>query len=241
MPMYPAVALLLGSAMAVDRKWLTFVSVSCIAIAVILFFILVNVWQMPAPGDIYTALSQHPDLYTLSLGHMADLTMPAFAYLKLPAGDCRARFIAWWIACTQRRLSSCGAYVSCVFSSSAVSAYRFRSISFVVFRSASVKPPSERRADCLRQIQPVIVAFFYSNYRALQNEDDLDILEYGSLAPGAPKISVSDNEMRRIWNSSSRVYIVAKARKMQHIADVLGNQDAHVAFRSGDKYLLVNQ
>jgi len=39
---------------------------------------------MAAPGDISTALTQHPEEYTLSLGHMSDLTLAAFAYLKTP-------------------------------------------------------------------------------------------------------------------------------------------------------------
>ena len=39
---------------------------------------------MPAPGDISRALTQNPELYTLSLGHMTDLTLRAFAYLRSP-------------------------------------------------------------------------------------------------------------------------------------------------------------
>ena len=39
---------------------------------------------LPAPGDIATALTQNPDVYTLSLGHMTDLTLASFAYLRLP-------------------------------------------------------------------------------------------------------------------------------------------------------------
>ena len=42
------------------------------------------VWRLPANGDIAQALTQHPEMYTLSMGHMGDLTLNAFAYLKLP-------------------------------------------------------------------------------------------------------------------------------------------------------------
>ena len=51
-----------------------------VAIAAILWM----VRGLPAPGDISAALSQNPDVYTLSLGHMTDLTLRAFAYLRLP-------------------------------------------------------------------------------------------------------------------------------------------------------------
>ena len=53
---------------------------AALAIAAILW----TVRGLPAPGDIAAALTQNPDVYTLSLGHMTDLTLAAFAYLRLP-------------------------------------------------------------------------------------------------------------------------------------------------------------
>ena len=60
---------------------------------------------LPAPGDIASALSQHSEVYTLSLGHMTDLTLAAFAYLRLPlalagvafpiGAACAWRFRGW--------------------------------------------------------------------------------------------------------------------------------------------------
>ena len=41
-------------------------------------------WNLPAPGDISSALSSNPGAYKLSLGHMEDLTIASFAYLRLP-------------------------------------------------------------------------------------------------------------------------------------------------------------
>jgi len=85
---YPAVALLLGGAMVEGSSWIRYGNrvlgaVCALALAGVVF-ILVNVWNMPAPGDISRALAQHPEMYTLSLGHMGDLTLASFAYLKLP-------------------------------------------------------------------------------------------------------------------------------------------------------------
>ena len=88
MPCYPAMALLLGSAIAAGGKWisrgtraLTIVTGMCAAVAIA---ILVMVRNVPVVGDISGALSQHPEAYTLSLGHMEDLTLRSFAYLRLP-------------------------------------------------------------------------------------------------------------------------------------------------------------
>src|SRR5712692_3484746 len=88
MPCYPALALLLGSAMAAGGDWIRrgtrvlSVVAGCAALACITIFFLVR--NVPAPGDISSALGHHPSAYTLSLGHMMDLTFDSFAYLRLP-------------------------------------------------------------------------------------------------------------------------------------------------------------
>ena len=88
MPIYPALALLVGSAISAGgRRIRTATSVLfaiCSVVCVVLTALLVLVWRLPAPGNISRALTQHPELYTLSMGHIRDLTLVAFAYLKLP-------------------------------------------------------------------------------------------------------------------------------------------------------------
>ena len=88
MPIYPALALLIGAAMAEGGSWIRW---GTRALSVILFVAAAaagSIWflvrKLPAPGDISQALARHPSLYTLSLGHMADLTLESFAYLRLP-------------------------------------------------------------------------------------------------------------------------------------------------------------
>src|SRR5260370_33511569 len=88
MPCYPALALLLGAAMAESNPWLRYGQRAIAIVAglavVTISYILLQVRNLPAPGDISQALTQNPDAYTLSLGHMGDLTLDSFAYLKLP-------------------------------------------------------------------------------------------------------------------------------------------------------------
>src|SRR6266705_1762619 len=97
MPCYPALALLLGSAMAMGGDWIRrgtralAVSTGCAGLAALA--ILVAVRHVPTPGDISGALSQHPNAYTLSLGHMEDLTLESFAYLRIPLGIAAAAFL----------------------------------------------------------------------------------------------------------------------------------------------------
>ena len=97
MPCYPALALLLGSAMAAGGDWVRrgtrvlAAVTACAAVAAVL--ILVAVRDVPTPGDIAQALSQHPSAYTLSLGHMEDLTLESFAYLRLPLAMAAVAFL----------------------------------------------------------------------------------------------------------------------------------------------------
>jgi 4-amino-4-deoxy-L-arabinose transferase-like glycosyltransferase len=88
MPCYPALALLIGSAMARGGKWIDrglrvlCVIAGCAAAVVFLLAFLVR--NVPTPGDISTALSSNPAAYTLSMGHIEDLTLRSFAYLRTP-------------------------------------------------------------------------------------------------------------------------------------------------------------
>ncbi len=88
MPIYPALALLLGCGVAARedsvRVGARVVAVVAACAAIAIGAILVNVWGLPTPGDISTALTQNSAAYTLSLGHMHDLTLKSFAYLRVP-------------------------------------------------------------------------------------------------------------------------------------------------------------
>jgi 4-amino-4-deoxy-L-arabinose transferase-like glycosyltransferase len=78
MPIYPAVALLLGCALAAEERgiatWVrrgtrVLATIAGLA-AIVVITILALVRNLPAPGYIAGALSAHPNAYRLSLGHM---------------------------------------------------------------------------------------------------------------------------------------------------------------------------
>ena len=105
MPCYPALALLLGSAMAGGGRLIRYGTKAAGAIATLaattVFAILWLVRSLPTPGDISAALKQSadPETYTLSLGHMGDLTLDAFAYLRLPLAVAGVALLAGAIGC----------------------------------------------------------------------------------------------------------------------------------------------
>ena len=88
MPCYPALALIIGSAMAAGGTWIRrgsrVLGAIAAAAAVCVFVIFYKVRNLPTPGDISGALSSHPGAYKLSLGHALDLTINSMAYMRLP-------------------------------------------------------------------------------------------------------------------------------------------------------------
>ena len=106
MPCYPALALLLGSAMAAGGAWVRWgtraLGVLSAVAALVLLAILFAVRDVPTPGDIAGALTQHPKAYTLSLGHMQDLTLRSFAYLRWPLALAAGAFLIGAVGTTLR-------------------------------------------------------------------------------------------------------------------------------------------
>ncbi|MBV8051162.1 MAG: glycosyltransferase family 39 protein [Acidobacteriaceae bacterium] len=88
MPAYPAFALLIGSAIVADSTWVRrgsrVLSVVAAIAAIAVCLLLVLSGRFTATGDIYSVLTQHPNAYRLSLGHMEDLTVASFAHLRAP-------------------------------------------------------------------------------------------------------------------------------------------------------------
>ena len=98
--------------LALERA-LTIAGIAALA-AVAIVFIVSQVWNLPTPGDISNALrTQDFDAYTLSLGHMGDLTLRSFAYLRPPLVMAGIAFLALAISAIRLRGSesvrwSCG-------------------------------------------------------------------------------------------------------------------------------------
>jgi hypothetical protein len=244
MPTYPAFALLLGSGIATWNKWVrrgsvavaVVAAVSLAVIAVILF----KVWALPTPGDIASALQQHPEMYTLSLGHMGDLTLQSFAYLRLPLAMAGIAMLIGVIGV--RRPIFASALMMLIF----VHAARVAMITFDPYLG------SKPLADALEAAPPgkLIEAdeyyafssvFFYTNRSALLWNGRRDNLEYGSYAPGAPRMFIDDARFQQLWCGEERYYLLADHEDLPHVKSLTGDSMVHVVKESGGKYLLSNQ
>src|SRR5579871_1295516 len=251
MPIYPALALLLGSALASGARRLRvgtwILQAVSILIFVVLAAVLAVVWRLPASGDISQALSQHPELYTLSLGHMGDLTLSAFAYLKLPLALATVAFAGIALSLTVWRNNIGRAVLATAlgmvvfFQAARLALVRFDAYlgSYPLAQSLMKSPPGQLiEANSYYAFSSV---FFYTDRTALLLNGRNNNLEYGSYAPGAPNVFIDDTKFSMLWQSSSRYYLVAYGSETAYLEQLVGRNNLHVVAENAGNFLYTNR
>jgi 4-amino-4-deoxy-L-arabinose transferase-like glycosyltransferase len=248
MPLYPALALLIGSAMAAEGRWVHVGTRVVAAIATLLAIasgtVLYLVRGLPTPGDIAPALTQNPELYTLSLGHMADLTLRSFAYLRLPLGVAGLAFLLGAVALWALR----GWRAFLAMALMMVLFFHAARLAMVVFDPYMSSRPL---ADALLRAPPgrLVVAnhyysfssvFFYTNRPALLLNGRKTTLEYGSYAPGAPNVFIGDADFARLWSQSDRYYLLVDSSLISQVERLADRVNFYTVAVSGGKFLLTN-
>ena len=249
MPVYPALALLLGSAMAGESRWLRYgtrgVGIVASAAAAAIAGILYAVRALPAPGDISRALEQHPEAYTLSLGHMGDLTLASFAYLRGPLLLAGAAFLVGacgaWILRGKRAFLAAAVMMVLLLHASRMALVVFDPyLSSRPLAEALLKaPPGELILD--GQYYTFSSVFFYANRRALLLNGRANNLEYGSYAPGSPNVFLGDEEFKKLWSGGSRYYVLAEGGEVSHLKELAGAAPLAEIAESGGKFLFCNR
>ena len=253
MPCYPAFALLLGCAMARCEdgsngfparagRW-TLMALTALAAAAITF-ILIHVDGLPAIGDISHALTSNPDAYTLSLGHMEDLTLDSFAYLRTPLGIAGIAFLIGLYSSIRfrgTRLYLGLAAMMIVFFHAA----RIAMITFDPYLGSKpladaiiAAPPGELIVD--DQYYAFSSVFFHTNRSALLVNGRVNNLEYGSYAPGAPEVFIDDAGFAQRWASDQRYYLCVEQPRVTPIEKLVGKASMHVIKESGGKLVYTN-
>jgi len=249
MPCYPALALLLGSAMSMGGDWIRrgtrvlSAIAACAALATIIILFLVR--NVATPGDISAALSHHPGAYTLSLGHMEDLTLQSFAYLRVP-------LLLAAVAFAIGALGTCRVVGHRAFLAAALMmilffhAARLAMVAFDPFLSSRPLAAVLQRSAAGGLITeghyyPFSSVFFYTNRTALLLNGRVQNLEYGSNAPGAPDVFIDDSQFRDLWLQPARYYLFAKQPSLPRLERLVGPAKLNVVVESGGKLLLTNQ
>ncbi|MCC6392097.1 MAG: glycosyltransferase family 39 protein [Bryobacterales bacterium] len=249
MPCYPALALLLGSAMALGGLWTLRGRLLISAIAAVAALttgaILIAVRHLPTPGDISQALMQNPEAYTLSLGHMGDLTLASFAYLRLPLAIAGIAFVVGAFGAWLRRRDESAYLAITLMMVIFLHAARIALIRFDPYLGSRAlaeaymqAPPGELIVD--DQYYTFSSVFFYADCRALLLNGRVNNLEYGSNAPGAPNVFIDDEAFARLWKDVRRRYLLVEAPATARIEKLVGRDWLHTVKASGGKLLYSN-
>ena len=250
MPCYPALALLLGSAMAMNGDWIRRGTRAALR-----DFRLrcrrshrdsrVTFAISPTPGDISSALSSHPKAYSLSLGHMEDLTLQSFAYLRLPLFVAAVAFLIGALgtfrAIGQRAIVAAALMMVVFFHAARLALVTFdpflssRSLANAMLRSPAGALITEGH------YYPFSSVFFYTNRDGLLLNGRRQNLEYGAFAPGAPNVFIDDAQFKNDWLAPQRYYLFAKQESLPRLELLVGTANLHIVATNGGKVLVTNQ
>jgi 4-amino-4-deoxy-L-arabinose transferase-like glycosyltransferase len=248
MPCYPALALLLGSAMAAGGNWIRYgtrvlcgIFIAAAAAVLTLYFL---AWNLPTPGDISAALSSNPGAYKLSLGHMEDLTIASFAYLRLPLLVAAIAFVVGaagaFRAKGQRAFLAIALMAVLFFQAARIAMAAFdpflssRPLAEALLRS----PPGKLIVD--HHYYSFSSVFFYTNRDALLLNGRFNNLVYGSYAPGAPNVFIDDAQWKTLWLQPDRCYLVITREAAERLRKLVEPKLLTVVAKSGGKLLLTN-
>ena len=248
LPCYPAFALLLGAALSSETILVTWGRRVIGVIATILFALLTYIYWatrgLSTPADISAALSQNPEFYTLSMGHIHDLTFGAFAYLRIPLALAALAMaiggISVWMKSRHFALVGC-AFMMVVF-------YQAARLALIVFDPYLGSRPLAEALLRFPEGQLIIEdqyydfssVVFYSNRRTLLLNGRKMNLEYGSYAPGAPDVFLDDASFTQRWMTPARYYLAAGADSVSRLRRLAGAGHWFVVADSGGKILVTN-
>src|SRR5579863_5550600 len=229
MPCYPALALLIGSAMAAGGNWIRYgtrvlcgIFIAAAAAVLTLYFL---AWNLPTPGDISSALSSNPGAYKLSLGHMEDLTIASFAYLRVPLVLAAIAFLVGAVGTFKAR----GQRAFLAISLMAILFFQAARIAMAAFDPfLSSRPLAEKLLHS--PAGKLIVdhhyywfssVLFYTNAEntrgALLLNGRFNNLVYGSYAPGAPDVFIDDAQWKQLWLQPDRYYLVITQKAVERL------------------------
>jgi 4-amino-4-deoxy-L-arabinose transferase-like glycosyltransferase len=248
MPCYPALCLLLGSAMAEGGVWIQrgtrLLTAVAAAAATVLLTILFLVRNIPTPGDISVALTQRLRFYTLALSHVEDLNLRAFAYLRIPLVLAALSFLIavfGTLRAPAQRAFLAAAVMMVLFFHAA----RLAMVTFDPYMSSRPLAEALLRAPGGTLIvdhhyYTFSSVFFYTDRDALLLNGRFNNLEYGAYAPGAPPVFVDDSQFKDLWNRPERSYFVAKDSVLPHLEQLVGDQQINLVTESGGKFVVTN-
>ncbi|HYL47317.1 MAG TPA: glycosyltransferase family 39 protein [Candidatus Limnocylindrales bacterium] len=224
------------------------VGFACFAIAEALFL---ATKPAPAGTQISDVITDRPGTYTLSLGHLRDLTLQSMGIFRAPLWEIGVFLLAgtglaWWL---RRRGSPYKANIATV--AMMVGVLFCVHQGFVIF---SPELSSKALALAIReQYRPgevIVVNGEYSWGSTLNFYTGAQLhlintrktgMWFGSLFPDAPAIFEDQTSLARLWNGQQRVYLFTKEFNAQKALGGIDPSQIFVLAKQGNKLVLTNR
>ena len=263
LPSLPALALLAGVWLArenasaensADRKLGMVCARILLTLGVLIFaitiFLAVKAPGAPAGADIADLLSTNPDLYTLSLGHLFDLTGPSMSLFRLPLVLTGIAFLAgtfgnWWF---RRRRNALLANIG-LSVMMAVFLYAVHLALGIFYPVLGSKPLAVAINREFREGDTIVIdgthsqassVNFYTGRQLHMLNGRTDNLWYGSLFPDSPAVFENDSSFSKMWRGPNRVFFVVYDQKGKERLDALGSPYFEID-KSGGKWVYSNR
>lgn len=263
LPSLPALALLAGiwlarengsAEISADRKRGMVCSTILLALGVLVFAVAI-VFAIKAPSappgaDIADLLSTNPALYTLSLGHLFDLTGQSMSLFRFPLALTGIAFLLgtlanWWF---RRRRKASFANIS-LSAMMAVFLYAVH-LALGTFYPVLGSKPLAAAINCeFREGDTIVIdgthsqassINFYTGKQLHMLNARTDNLWYGSLFPDSPAVFEDDSSFRKIWQGPKRVFFVVYDAKRKEKLSSLKVPYFEIA-KSGGKWVYSNR
>lgn len=257
-PVFPALALLLGDALArgeeEHHRWTKWGQALLCGLGLVVAAVLgAMLWlsrHVSPSQDIAEFLTSNPENYRLSLGHASDLTTAAFATLRFPAAGAAIALglgftLAFWVRRRQQH-----SLASVLTALTAAAFLYFAHHAFGTFNPALSTAPLAQEIQ--RRLQPSdLVAFngefqnhssvgFYLARPVLLVEGRTTVLEFGSHYPDCPPVFLTREDLARRWQEGARVFLVTYDDQFAKVKEALSNE-LHLLAKAGGKSLYSNR
>ena len=192
----------------------------------------------PAPGDISVALNQKPDIYTaytLSLGHMGDLTL---ASVRLPAAAAGARGPRAFDRRSRRmevprppRRAATRDDDGSVLPRRAPGARDFRSVHGIAPAGRSPQPFARRPSHRRRSVLRVFLGHVLCQSPRAAVEWPLRQYRVRLVRARRARCFLDDAQFARLWSQPERYYLVAAGPAVARFEKLVGKPSLHVVAR----------
>ncbi len=257
-PAFPALALLAGAGLARGEneksRWvmwgqglLAFLGVVVGAALGSLLWISRHV--TPA-ADISEALTHNPENYKLALGHMSDLTVEAFAVLRVPAAGAALSlsigFVAAFILRRKHRRTQAGLLTAATVACFIYFAHMALGVFDPYLSSRPLAAAIEQRlapGDLVvinGEYQAGSSIGFYLPQKVLLLNGRMTGLEFGSTFPDAPPVFIGDNDIAQMWQGSQRVFLFTRDGDFEKVRNVIKGEMFRLA-AAGEKSIYSNR